>query len=213
VGKLATVCSALLDRSDLTTAIVPPDEELPLGLSMNGSQVVPAPPELPPLEELELLPLELDELEELELPLLEDELELELPLLEDELELELAPLEDELELELAPLEDELELELLLEEELAPPEELELPLDELLELELELLPELEELEPLLDEPPEDELPLEPEPPLSSWWQAPRRSATLRDRTSGKTCDAVFIWGPQGTGCCRTGAKYLPLCTKA
>jgi hypothetical protein len=150
VGKLATVCSALLDRSDLTTAIVPPDEELLVGASRNGTQVVPVAPELPPLEELELLPPELDELEELE------------PL----------PLEDELE---------------------PPEELELLLDELLELEeLELLPpELEELEPLLDEPPEDELLLEPEPPWLSWWQALRRSATLRDRASGRTCDAVFI----------------------
>jgi hypothetical protein len=182
VGKLATVCSVSLDRSDLTTAIVPPDEELLVGASRNGSQVVAVAPELPPLEEeLELLPPELDELEELEL---------------------LPPLEDEL----VPPE---ELELLLEEELTPPEELELLLDELLELEelellldelleleelellLDELLELEELELLLDEPPEDELPLEPEPPLSSWWQALRRSATLRDMASGRTCDAVFI----------------------
>lgn len=154
MAKLATVCSVLLDRSDLTTAIVPPDEELLLGASRNGSQVVPVAPELPPLEELELLPPELDELEELEPPPLEEEL---------------VPPE--------------ELELLLEEELPPLEELELLLEELLEL--------EELELLLDEPPEDELPLEPEPPLSLWWQALRRSATLRDMASGKTCDAAFI----------------------
>lgn len=155
----------------MTTAIVPPDEEL-LGVSRNGSQVVPVAPELlPPLEELELPPPELDELEELEPPLLEEDE----PVPPEELEL-------------------------LEDELTPPEELELLLDE--------LPELEELEPPLDELPEDEPPedellppeldelellLELELPLSSWWQALRRSTALKDRASGRMCDAIFIWG--------------------
>jgi hypothetical protein len=155
----------------LTTAIVPPDEEL-LGVSRNGSQVVPVAPELlPPLEELELPPPELDELEELEPPLPE------------------------------------------EDELTPPEELELLLDE--------LPELEELEPPLDELPEDEPPedellppeldelellLELELPLSSWWQALRRSTALKDRASGKMCDAIFIWGLLPTAVKQLLLKY-------
>jgi hypothetical protein len=144
VLKVATVCSEVLDKSDLATAIVAP-EELPLGVSRNGTQTALDEPELPdelpeelPPEELELLevpPPELDELEELEL-------------LEDP-----PPELDEPE-ELDP--DELE---------PPLEELPLEPDELEELELlleELLLELEELDELL---PEDDA-------LWSSWQALR-----------------------------------------